>query len=102
MKYEEEIRGILLNILGTGLLRIRAFGWNGDAANCAIEADHLHNLPKTAREPTLKFLAYYYNVSRQAFITEAKDTRGFEADWERLGAILAKLQEKRGLSSIFK
>jgi hypothetical protein len=41
----EELRAVLLNILTTGLLRIRAYGWNGQVDLCALEADHLHNLP---------------------------------------------------------
>jgi len=40
-----EIAEILTEILRTGLLRIRALGWSGNAERCAIEADHLHNVP---------------------------------------------------------
>jgi hypothetical protein len=93
-QHEEELRRVLLNLLRIGLLRIRVFGWNGDAGNCAIEAGHLHNLPGVAREPRLELLSSYYNVERPICITQAKGTAAFEADWNRLGAILAEIQHK--------
>jgi hypothetical protein len=40
-----EIAEILVKLLTTGLLRIRVLGWSGDAEGCAIESDHIHNVP---------------------------------------------------------
>ena len=40
-----EVSEILLEILGWGLVVIRLQGWEGQAARCAVDADHLHNLP---------------------------------------------------------
>jgi hypothetical protein len=102
MKYETEIRLILLNILATGLLRIRASGGNGDAGNCWVEADRLHNLPGLVREPKLDLLKYYWNIERPSFVRQTKSPSGFEADWDELGAILVKLQKKSVLNSILK
>ena len=36
---------IYLDILSTGLLTIRHAAYEGDAAWCHAEADHLHNVP---------------------------------------------------------
>jgi hypothetical protein len=91
---EEELRLILLNILRTGLLRIRMDGWNGRADECAIEADHLHNLPGIAKELKVELLSHYYNTTRSSFIKQAKIVQGFEEDWKRLGEILAEMQSK--------
>lgn len=41
MSDKEEIRSILLDLLQVGLLRIRVWGWNEKAEECADEADRL-------------------------------------------------------------
>ncbi len=91
---EQEIRTILLDILRLGLLRIRVLGWNGDADNCAIEADHLHNLPEIAREPKLESLTYYYEIERSVFIKGARQLTEFEDRWNSLGQILDELRAR--------
>ncbi len=45
MNCPPEVAEILLEILQNGLLRIRMLGWSDAGHRCAIEADHLHNLP---------------------------------------------------------
>ncbi|MGC1720755.1 MAG: hypothetical protein WA746_17385 [Isosphaeraceae bacterium] len=40
-----EIAEVILPILQYGLIRVRAFAWQGQAELCAVEADHIHNLP---------------------------------------------------------
>jgi hypothetical protein len=92
MQIDEELRHILLNLLGIGLLRIRALGWDGRATDCAVEADHLHNLPDIAFHLKLDMVKQYYTSTRPAFIREAKDCAQFERDWNRLGEILAGVQ----------
>jgi len=93
MKNEEEIRRVLLNILGIGLLRTRAWGCDGRPEDCAVEADHLHNLPRLVSDLKIKPLVYYWNIERPAFIHNAKQTLGFEADWKRLGELVAEAQK---------
>jgi hypothetical protein len=90
MQDEEQIRSILISLLKTGLLRIRALGFDGEAELCALEADHLHNLPDILQIPKTDLLAHYYNVHRPAFMGLARDTSAFESDWLQLGAILEK------------
>jgi hypothetical protein len=92
MKHEEEIRSILCDLLQTGLLRIRAFGNDGLAERCSIEADHLHNLPTLLEKLQLDRLAYYYNVERPAFLKQVNDVKQFEPQWDRLQTLLRKIR----------
>jgi hypothetical protein len=79
----------------SGLLHIRSRGWDNRAADCAVEADHLHNIPELVRKPDLRRLSYYYDISRTCFVKEAKgSTEGFEKSWARLGELLAEIQSK--------
>ena len=41
-----EIAEILLGIIEWGLIDIRVLGWDGHADRCAVEEDHIHNLPR--------------------------------------------------------
>jgi len=92
MPSEEELKAIVANLLRIGLLRIRAFGWSGQADMCAMEADHLHNLPNLTQEMNIKWLVYYYTVSRPAFMKRAVKPQAFEPDWKRLGELLAEMR----------
>lgn len=89
---QSELREILLHVMSKGLLRIRARGFGGYADQCAIEADHLHNLPDLVLQPSLQMLPYYFDVSRTSFIARADDTTEFEVDWKRLEAILTEMR----------
>ena len=67
MTHSAETTRILLKILEVGTLRIRQAGWAGDARRCAVEADHLHNLPAFLMEPSAAHLGYYWEVEKPAF-----------------------------------
>jgi len=92
MTSEEDIKRLLLNLLRTGLLRIRAFGWEVQAERCAIEADHIHNLPDLVRSPRLELLIYYFDHERPAYMKRVPDSEAFEPDWLRLGEIIGELR----------
>jgi hypothetical protein len=77
-----DIADILLEILETGLLRIRIMGWNAQADGCAREADHLHNLPRLLADYRPQVLLYYWDVERAGYIEEAPP-EGLAA-WEPL------------------
>jgi hypothetical protein len=81
-----DIAEILLEIIKTAVLRIRALGWSGNAAQCAIEADHVHNLPALLGHYSPDQLSYYLDVSRPSFIQQAKgaDVDAFEHLWASL------------------
>jgi hypothetical protein len=82
----------LLDLLRTGLLRIRVLGWNGQANKSAAEADHLHNLPELILNPLLELLAYYFDNSRPAFIKTGAHTEQFDPLWKQLESILARMR----------
>jgi hypothetical protein len=87
MHSHDDIKRILLDILGVGLLRIRAFGNSGLGNACRVEADHLHNLPTLIRSFRWDLLLYYYNVERPAFLTRTdSNTDQFHPLWSQLDA----------------
>jgi hypothetical protein len=84
-----EIADVLREILKLGILRIRNTGWADDAARCAIEADHIHNLPDLLRCYSPDLLAFYWETERISYIHQrATDPTGFEPIWERLAAFV--------------
>lgn len=88
MSDSTEIKDVLQEILTTGLLRIRSLAWSGDAKRCAIEADHIHNLPHLLIQGDSDGLAYYWEVERTSYIdqSEPDQLRMWEPLWQRLQA----------------
>src|SRR5690348_11126102 len=86
MPCPSEIAEILLDILKLGILRARAAGWSNDARRCALEADHIHNLPALLRNFSSDQLAYYWDTERPAFIHQSPpaDLASFEPLWDKL------------------
>jgi hypothetical protein len=88
MNCPADIASILLSILSTALLRARAGGWSGEAESCALEADHVHNLPDLLGNFSPAVLRYYWEAERTAFIDRSaaagRSTAPFEPLWERL------------------
>ena len=85
-----EIAELLLAILQAGLLSSRARGASGDGRHCAVEADHLHNLPALLANYSDEPLRYYWDVERTAYISQSKkeEVAVFEEYWRRLGSIV--------------
>jgi hypothetical protein len=86
MACSTEIARILSEILTTGLLRIRALGWSGNAERCAIEADHIHNVPDLLAHYSPERLVYYWDVERASYIsqTPASELAVWEPLWRQL------------------
>jgi hypothetical protein len=88
----EQAQEALLEILQVGLLRIRAAGGSGLVKQCAIEADHLHNLPLAIQIRSPDLLRYYWDAERPGFIAwcDAQNVRTqcFGPAWEKLLANL--------------
>jgi hypothetical protein len=91
MNCPPEIARILLEILGAASLRIRAAGWAGDASRCAVEADHIHNLPALLADYSGEGLAYYWQVEKPAFERQCGD--GELAHFQPLWAELRRFAE---------
>jgi hypothetical protein len=81
-----EVYQLLLEILTTGLLRIRALGWSGDAERCAIESDLIHNAPDILAHFSSERLAYYWDVERISYIkpTAPPQLAVWESLWREL------------------
>jgi hypothetical protein len=77
---------LLLTVIQIGVLRIRAAGWNNDAACCAAEADHIHNLVALLRDYSDDLLQFYWNVERVAFLDQIKagNAADFEPIWSQI------------------
>ena len=86
MNCPPEITEILAAILETGLLHIRSLAWSAKAVDCAIEADHIHNLPTLISDYSVEKLRYYWCVERLSYIDQIASDQlaGWNPLWERL------------------
>lgn len=98
MNCPPEIAEALVGILQMGILRIRASGWAGDANRCAIEADHIHNLPDILANFSFDRLKYYWEFERPYFLrrSEAEGARVFETWWGKLESCLSREPARAG------
>jgi hypothetical protein len=87
MSCSPEIAAIVAEILKAGILRIRQLGWANDGERCAVEADHIHNLPDLLSNYSPDLLKHYWEVERTGFINQSSpaDLASFELLWQRLG-----------------
>jgi len=89
MKCDDEVRAIMLNILGTGLLRIRALANEGHSEACSIEADHLHNIPSLIQQFDWDRLLFYWQIEKQRFVCVTPcDYAQFMTLWQSLEVLL--------------
>jgi hypothetical protein len=90
MTCPDDIADILLEILKIGILRIRMEGWNKNPARCAIEADHLHNLPNLLAHFSEDLLRFYWEVERPSYIDQnsPESITQFSTLWDRLAPYL--------------
>jgi len=86
MQCPPEIAEIILDILKIGVLRIRGAAWAGDSARCAIEADHIHNLPDLLRDYSAQLLQFYWEISRTSVTSQlpAEELAAFQSLWNKL------------------
>jgi len=86
MNCPPEIATILTRIVTFGLVQARAAGWSGDAARAALEADHVHNLPRLISEFDPDSLAYYWEAERASYLNQADPESAslFEPLWHDL------------------
>jgi hypothetical protein len=81
-----EIARVVLEILGSSALHIRAAGWSGDADRCALLADHIHNLPDLLADYSPDKLHYYWRAEKPAFEQAIGEQwrLAFQPLWEKL------------------
>jgi hypothetical protein len=85
MPCSPEVSKIILSLLETGLLRIRSLGSSGRAEDCAIEADHIHNLPDLLANFSRERLLYYWEIERPAYINRVSNEQLMGWDSQRRG-----------------
>lgn len=84
MKSRQEI---YLEILYKGLVQIRSAARAGDAAQCNVDADHLHNIPALLKNLDKEELHdYYWRAMRPSYIQMSKPeyAKTFEQLWQEL------------------
>jgi hypothetical protein len=87
MNCPTELSSILLEMLFRGHVLVRAHGYSGRANLCAVEADHLHNLPDLIWDYSEAKLYYYWAIERPAFAENNSADyirENWEPLWERL------------------
>jgi hypothetical protein len=94
MNCPDRVARILLAILKTAVLRIRAAGWRGDAGLCAVEADHVHNVPDLLTDFSIDGLRFYWEVVKPAYAraSGATDLTDFRPLWDELEQFLESCQ----------
>jgi hypothetical protein len=92
MNCPKPIADLVLAILTHCLLSTRAAGWGGKAAQCAIQADHVHNLPSLLADYRPELLDYYWKVQRACYIKKCMEAgvsiASLEPIWQELSKYL--------------
>lgn len=86
-----DVARVILQILQVAVLRIRAGGWRGDSSRCALEADHVHNLPALLIDYSDELLRFYWQVERTSFMRRCRpdDLEGYEPLWAELEELVS-------------
>jgi hypothetical protein len=90
MSCPPEVAEVIGEILRTALLRIRSRGWNQDAAACALEADHVHNLPSVLTNYSEELVRFYLDHERVHFAEKVDSVAHFDELWQRLESLLSR------------
>jgi hypothetical protein len=70
MNIPPTIEASLLSILKFGLLNIRYHAERKNAERCAIEADHLHNIPGLLQNFSVDLMRFYIDIEMPQYIRE--------------------------------
>jgi hypothetical protein len=91
MTCPSDVARVVLQILQVAVLRIRAGGWGGDGSRCAVEADHVHNLPALLIDYSDELLRFYWQVERPSFMKRCRpaDLEGYEPLWAELAELVS-------------
>jgi hypothetical protein len=86
-----DVARVVLQILRVAILRIRARGWGGDSSRCAVDADHVHNLPELLLDYSDELLRFYWEVERPSFMKRCRpaDLEGYELLWAELAELVS-------------
>ncbi|MDT5062237.1 MAG: hypothetical protein QOH63_2696 [Acidobacteriota bacterium] len=93
MNCPDEVAQAALEIIQNAILSIRFAAYQKNLDYCALEADHIHNLPGLILNYRREKLEYYLNIERQSYVErleEMPDTssEAFTEQWEKLEGFL--------------
>src|SRR5205823_3606309 len=96
------IAAILLEILTTGILRIRARTWSGVVEGIADEVDQIHNLADLLEDFSQPRLEYHWDVERTAFFAHVarNPLARLEPLWRELGPFVEATREPLSLGTL--
>lgn len=93
-----------LEILHWGLIRLRNEACGENQELCAIEADHLHNLPALIAHPSEEGHAYYLDTERPVYLERLEKLGAeeylqrahawYDSSWEALESSLGKSRDQ--------
>jgi hypothetical protein len=75
-----EVADPVARILYKAIVTIRGAAWNNMSKYCAIEADHIHNLPSLLRGYSRDCLEYYLDVERRGYIRDLEELQDMDAE----------------------
>ena len=86
------VQASLLTILKIGLLNIRYYAGGKNLERCAIEANHLHNIPGLLQKFSIDLLKYYIDIERPQYVRETNDQvlEEIRGAWSELADWLSK------------
>jgi hypothetical protein len=67
------IQASVLRILKLGLLNIRSYAEAKNLERCAIEANHLHNIPSLLDKFSIQLLKFYMDVEMPQYVRETNN-----------------------------
>jgi hypothetical protein len=83
------VRDAICDILYTAAISIRTAANAGDARYCAVEANHVHNLPSLLKAYSAERLRYYLDAEVPRYLDQLaqfpdSNPRAFEKFWDKL------------------
>jgi hypothetical protein len=87
-----EVAGPVLSILYWAILTIRGAGRNNQSRYCAIEANHIHNLPGLLRSYSREALKYYLDIERPSYIRDLEELPNMGSVTEEFRPMWAELE----------
>lgn len=97
VKCPDELQAPLFEILNYGISMMRRYANRGESDKCAVEADHVQNVPDLIRLFNTDLLAYYLDIEVPQYL---RDTDGKVVDaMRRAWDVLKKWRLANGASS---
>src|SRR4051812_44019877 len=89
---------IIVELIRIGLLRVRSLAWSGNQIRCAIEADHIHNLPRLLTDFSIDQLEAYWEKDRPTYRVRVTpdELNAWEDLWSAMRAHVEVIRRTEG------